>query len=74
MTFQPKGMWESTKKLEREAYAAGKAARCAELTALRKLEQAVRACGLPAIMCTGEAFMRPIVKALAEVDEARGGK
>lgn len=74
MNFQPKGMWESTKRFEREAYAAGRAARCAELDALRKLEQAIRDCGLPAIMCTGEAFMQPIVKALAAIDEVRGGK
>jgi hypothetical protein len=71
MTFHPKSVWQAVQQLEREAYAAGRNARCTELAALRRLEQAVRDCGLPAIMCTGEAFMQPIVKALAEVDAAR---
>lgn len=72
MTFQAKGMWEATRVLEREAYAAGRAARCAELTALRHLEKAVRSAGLPAVMCSGESFMQPIVAALTEVDKAKG--
>lgn len=73
-TFRAKGMWESTRRLEREAYEAGSKVRCAELAALRKLEQAVRACGLPNLMCSGESFQLPLAEALTDIDKARGDK
>lgn len=70
--FKPKSMWDSTRKLEQDAYNTGRNARCAELAALRKLEQAVRDCGLPAMMCSGEPFRQVLVHALEEVEKARG--
>jgi hypothetical protein len=45
--------------------------RHAELSALRKLEQAVRACGLPSIMVSGQAQLDMLAAALKEVSEAR---
>lgn len=72
MTFKPKSVWEATRQLEQEAYEAGRKARCAEMSALRKLEQAVRDCGLPAMMCSGEPFRQVLLHALEEVEKARG--
>jgi hypothetical protein len=43
----------------------------AELAALRKLEQAVRACGLPAVMVSGQKQIDMLSAALREVVEAR---
>lgn len=71
--FKPKGMWEATRRLELEAYDAGRRARCAELVALRQLEQAVRDCGLPGLMCSGDKFRAQLVEVLAVIDKARGG-
>lgn len=42
-----------------------------ELTALRKLEQAVRACGLPTIMISGQVQLELLAEALREVAQAR---
>lgn len=42
-----------------------------ELAALRKLEQAVRACGLPSIMVSGQRQLDMLAEALKEVSEAR---
>jgi hypothetical protein len=42
-----------------------------ELTALRNLEQAVRACGLPTMMVSGQAPLERLSRALQQVVEAR---
>lgn len=42
-----------------------------ELAALRKLEQAVRACGLPTMMVSGQAQLDMLADALKEISEAR---
>jgi len=42
-----------------------------ELAALRKLEQAVRACGLPTIMVSGQVQLDMLAAALREVSQAR---
>lgn len=42
-----------------------------ELAALRKLEQAVRACGLPSMMVSGQVQLDMLAEALKEVSEAR---
>ena len=42
-----------------------------ELAALRKLEQAVRACGLPTMMVSGQAQLEMLAAALKEISEAR---
>ncbi|WP_170942352.1 hypothetical protein [Noviherbaspirillum denitrificans] len=42
-----------------------------ELAALRKLEQAVRACGLPTIMVSGQAQLEMLAAALKEISDAR---
>lgn len=42
-----------------------------ELTALRQLEQAVRACGLPSIMVSGQVQLEMLAEALKGVSEAR---
>ncbi len=43
----------------------------AELDALRNLEQAVRACGLPSIMVSGQRQLDSLAAALKQVVEAR---
>lgn len=42
-----------------------------ELVALRKLEQAVRACGLPTMMVSGQVQLEMLAEALKEVVQAR---
>lgn len=42
-----------------------------ELAALRKLEQAVRACGLPTMMVSGQVQLDMLAEALREVLQAR---
>lgn len=42
-----------------------------ELDALRKLEQAVRACGLPTIMVSGQRQLDLLNEALSSVEAAR---
>jgi hypothetical protein len=42
-----------------------------ELVALRKLEQAVRACGLPYIMVSGPSHFERLAAVLNEVAKAR---
>ena len=42
-----------------------------ELAALRRLKQAVRACGLPAMMVSGQVQLEMLAMALKEVAEAR---
>ncbi|HYD62799.1 MAG TPA: hypothetical protein VEC35_20770 [Noviherbaspirillum sp.] len=42
-----------------------------ELTALRRLEQAVRACGLPTMMVSGQRQLDILANALKEVADAR---
>ncbi|HJV85938.1 MAG TPA: hypothetical protein VJ698_10715 [Noviherbaspirillum sp.] len=42
-----------------------------ELAALRRLEAAVRACGLPTMMVSGQKQLDALAKALKEVDDAR---
>jgi len=42
-----------------------------ELAALRKLEQAVRACGLPGMMVSGQPQLNLLAQALREVSQAR---
>lgn len=42
-----------------------------ELIALRKLEQAVRACGLPNMMVSGQSHLERLSAVLKEVAEAR---
>lgn len=42
-----------------------------ELAALRKLEQAVRACGLPTMMVSGQAQLDMLAEALKQISEAR---
>ena len=42
-----------------------------ELAALRKLEQAVRACGLPNMMVSGQTQLERLASVLNEVAEAR---
>lgn len=42
-----------------------------ELAALRKLEQAVRACGLPTMMVSGQMQLDMLAEALREVLQAR---
>lgn len=44
-----------------------------ELTALRRLEQAVRACGLPTMMVSGQAQLDMLAAALKAVVDARSG-
>lgn len=44
-----------------------------ELAALRKLEQAVRACGLPTMMVSGQVQLDMLAEALREVLQARTG-
>ncbi|WP_334187557.1 hypothetical protein [Noviherbaspirillum sp.] len=43
----------------------------AELDALRNLEQAVRACGLPSIMVSGQRQLDSLAAALRQVVDAR---
>lgn len=43
----------------------------AELDALRNLEQAVRACGLPSIMVSGQRQLDSLATALKQVVDAR---
>ncbi|HEV2610556.1 MAG TPA: hypothetical protein VGU61_09845 [Noviherbaspirillum sp.] len=43
----------------------------AELDALRNLEQAVRACGLPSIMVSGQRQLDSLAAALKQVVDAR---
>jgi hypothetical protein len=45
-----------------------------ELTALRNLEKAVRACGLPSIMVSGQTQLETLATALKEVVEARNAE
>lgn len=45
--------------------------RSGELAALRKLEQAVRACGLPTMMVSGQVQLDMLAEALREVLKAR---
>jgi hypothetical protein len=45
--------------------------RSGELAALRKLEQAVRACGLPTMMVSGQAQLEMLAEALREIAQAR---
>ena len=45
--------------------------RNAELAALRKLEQAVRACGLPSMMVSGQVQLDMLAEALREISQAR---
>lgn len=45
--------------------------RSSELAALRKLEQAVRACGLPTMMVSGQAQLEMLAEALKEIAQAR---
>ena len=42
-----------------------------ELVALRKLEQAIRACGLPNMMVSGQTQLERLAAVLNEVVEAR---
>ncbi|HYC42380.1 MAG TPA: hypothetical protein VEB70_05285 [Noviherbaspirillum sp.] len=42
-----------------------------ELAALRKLEQAVRACGLPTMMVSGQVQLEMLAEALREIARAR---
>jgi hypothetical protein len=42
-----------------------------ELNALRDLEKAVRACGLPSIMVSGQQQLESLAKALQTIDAAR---
>ncbi|RZI43144.1 hypothetical protein EGT07_09865 [Herbaspirillum sp. HC18] len=42
-----------------------------ELAALRNLERAVRACGLPAIMVSGQKQLEMLASALQAITEAR---
>ena len=42
-----------------------------ELVALRKLEQAIRACGLPTMMVSGQPQLESLAAVLNEVVEAR---
>ncbi len=42
-----------------------------ELTALRRLEQAVRACGLPTMMVSGQVQLDMLAEALKAVVDAR---
>lgn len=42
-----------------------------ELNALRDLEKAVRACGLPTIMVSGQAQLECLAKALKAIEDAR---
>jgi len=42
-----------------------------ELAALRNLEQAVRACGLPTMMVSGQPQLNLLAQALREVSQAR---
>lgn len=42
-----------------------------ELVALRKLEQAIRACGLPTMMVSGQSQLESLAAVLKEVVEAR---
>jgi hypothetical protein len=42
-----------------------------ELNALRDLEKAIRACGLPAMMVSGQKQLESLVQALNDVEEAR---
>jgi TPP-dependent pyruvate/acetoin dehydrogenase alpha subunit len=42
-----------------------------ELIALRNLEQAVRACGLPSIMVSGQQQLDSLAAALKAIEEAR---
>lgn len=45
--------------------------RPSELAALRKLEEAVRACGLPTMMVSGQAQLEMLAGALREIAQAR---
>lgn len=45
-----------------------------EFVALRKLEQAVRACGLPHMMASGPIHFERLVAVLDEVAQAREAK
>lgn len=42
-----------------------------ELTALRNLEKAVRACGIPGVMVSGQRQLDSLAAALKEIEEAR---
>lgn len=42
-----------------------------ELAALRKLEKAVRACGLPTMMVSGQVQLEMLAEALREIAQAR---
>lgn len=42
-----------------------------ELAALRKLEEAVRACGLPTVMVSGQRQLDMLAEALRAVEAAR---
>jgi len=42
-----------------------------ELAALRKLEEAVRACGLPGVMVSGQRQLEALAAALRDVEQAR---
>ncbi len=42
-----------------------------ELAALRRLEAAVRACGLPTMMVSGQKQLDDLAKALKEIEDAR---
>jgi hypothetical protein len=42
-----------------------------ELNALRALEQAVRACGLPHVMVSGQLQLDSLARALKAIDDAR---
>jgi hypothetical protein len=42
-----------------------------ELTALRHLEQQVRACGLPSMMASGQSQLERLADALRRIESAR---
>jgi hypothetical protein len=44
-----------------------------EITALRGLEAAVRACGLPGMMVSGKKPLERLAEALQRIESARGG-
>lgn len=48
--------------------------RTLELAALRKLEEAVRACGLPTVMVSGQRQLDMLAEALRLVEEARNAE
>ncbi|HEY8606659.1 MAG TPA: hypothetical protein VIM12_06060 [Noviherbaspirillum sp.] len=45
-----------------------------EIAALRQLEEAVRACGLPTVMVSGQRQLDMLAAALRAVDEARNAE